>query len=192
MIALIGNRPVLQVGRHQVHEYDTAWLVDSLRRAALAAEKDDFPFLEEIALGVEEYLESRCPLQLLPLPSLFERMRRMLEKIGCATIAEKLEPLAPPVTFNLADAAREVGGGFEIGFFTHLRREIEELHTAGAEEVRFTGLRDAVLHLCQREQWDGACDQLSRELHDFLSRHHREGRPTSRPLRLALEDLRIE
>lgn len=192
MIALIGNRPALQVGRHQVHDYDTGWLLDALHRAAQAAEKDDFPFLDEIARGVEEYLESRCPLQLLPLPSLFDKIRLMLEKIGCGGIAAKLEPLAPPVTLSLAEAAREVGEGFELGFFTHIRREIEELRTAGAEEVRFIGLKDAVLHLCRRDHWDAACDQLSRELHEFLRRHHREQDHLSRPLRMELENQRIE
>jgi hypothetical protein len=192
VIALIGNRPALQVGRHQVHDYDTGWLLDALHRAARAAEREDFPFLDEIARGVEEYLESRCALRLLPLTSLFERMRVMLEKIGCGMIADKLEPLAPPVTLSLAEAARESGGGFEMGFFAHLRREIEDLRQAGAEEVRFIGLKDAVLHLCQRADWDSSCEQLSRELHDFLRRHHHEQRDIARPLRLELENQRIE
>ena len=48
MISLIGNRPALQIGRYQVIDYDTAWLDDALKRAALAAEHEDFPFIADI------------------------------------------------------------------------------------------------------------------------------------------------
>jgi hypothetical protein len=184
VIALIGNRPALQVGRHQVHDYDTAWLDHALRRAAAAADRHDFPFLDEIRQGVEEYLESRCPLKLLPLGALYERMRRMLETIGCDTIAEKLEPLAPPVTLCLEHAARAAGNGFELAFFEHLRSEIEDLRSAGAEEVRFTRLRESILLLRKCETWDASCDELLSEVRAFIHRHHREDR--SRPRRVSL------
>jgi hypothetical protein len=82
VISFIGNRPAIQVGRHQVIDYGTSWLEDALKRAAIAAGQEDFPFVEDIRSGVVEYLESRCPLKLLRLEDLFERMRRMLVKIG--------------------------------------------------------------------------------------------------------------
>ncbi|RYD61291.1 MAG: hypothetical protein EOP83_17385, partial [Verrucomicrobiaceae bacterium] len=100
MISLIGNRPALQIGRYQVIDYDTAWLDDALRRAATAAEHEDFPFIADIRAGIVQYLETKCPLKLLHLEDLFDRMRKMLVKIGCERIAEKLEPLAPPVTVS--------------------------------------------------------------------------------------------
>ena len=96
MISIIGNRPALQIGRYQVIDYDTEWLDDALRRAARAADHEDFPFVADIRSGIVKYLETKCPLKLLPLEDLFERMRKMLVKIGCERIAEKLEPLAPP------------------------------------------------------------------------------------------------
>ena len=86
MISLIGNRPALQIGRHQVIDYDTACLSDALRRAAQAAEREDFPFVEDIRSGIVQYLETKCPLRLLPIADLFERMRKMLLKIGFESI----------------------------------------------------------------------------------------------------------
>lgn len=174
VIALIGNRPIIQVGRHQVHDYDTRWLGDALQRAAQAAEREDFPFLDEIRCGIEEYLETKCSLELLSLDSLYERVRKMLERIGCNLIADKLEPLAPPVTISLEEAARQAGNGFELAFFTHLRDEISHLSEAGAEEVRFTGLRESVQLLSGAPEWNSNCDRLLTEIRSFLHRHDRD------------------
>ena len=55
MISLIGNRPAIQIGRYQVIDYDTAWLDDALYRAAVAAEHEDFPFVEDIRSGFVRY-----------------------------------------------------------------------------------------------------------------------------------------
>ncbi len=117
VISLIGNRPALQIGRYQVIEYDTAWLDDALRRAAMAAEHEDFPFVAEIRSGIVQYLETKCPLKLLHLDDLFARMRKMLVQIGCERIAEKLEPLAPPVTVSLGPCSHAGGKWLRAGVF---------------------------------------------------------------------------
>ena len=70
MISLIGNRPALQIGRYQVIDYDTEWLDDALRRAARAADHEDFPFVADIRSGIVKYLETKCPLKLLQLEDL--------------------------------------------------------------------------------------------------------------------------
>ncbi|MGB6219983.1 hypothetical protein [Haloferula sp.] len=192
MIALIGNRPAIQVGNHQVYDYDTVWLAHALERAAAAADRHDFPFLEEIRQGVEEYLETKCSLSLLPLQTLYERMRKMLEKIGCHLIAEQLEPLAPPVTLSLTHAARRAGNGYELAFFQCLRAELQELRGAGAEEIRFTGLRESVQMLRGKDTWDVQCDQLLNEVRSFLGNQGRDYQAVARPLRFHVEGERID
>jgi hypothetical protein len=187
VISLIGNRPALQIGRYQVIDYDTAWLDDALRRAALAADHEDFPFVEDIRCGVERYLETKCPLKLLPLDDLYERMRKMLVKIGCSSIAEKLEPLAPPVTVSLVRAAMEAGNGFELAFFETLRVELGDLRAAGAEEIRFTGLRESALILRGTAKWNKQCAILLSEIEAFLQNWDREQPAHERTLRLCME-----
>lgn len=171
MICFIQKRPALQIGRYQVIDYDTAWLSDALKRAALAADREDFPFVEDIRSGIENYLESRCPLSLLPIDELYLRMRKMLTRIGCEQIAEKLQPLAPPVTVSLIRAASEAGSGFELGFFSQLDGELRELRAAGVEHMTFTGLRQSALLLRGNPGWNTACDLLLGEIHDFLANH---------------------
>ncbi|MBC7979217.1 MAG: hypothetical protein H7Y36_01485 [Armatimonadetes bacterium] len=168
MISFIGNRPALQIGRHQVFDYDTKWLEDALQRAAQAANHEDFPLVAEIRNGIELYLESKCPLRLLHLEDLFERMRKMLIKIGCENIAEKLRPLAPPVTICLIRAAESAGNGFELAFFETLRSELTELREAGAENIRFTGLRESALILSRRTKWTKHCNRMLHEIETFL------------------------
>ena len=187
MISLIGNRPALQIGRYQVIEYDTAWLDLALKRAASAAELEDFPFVADIRSGVVQYLETKCPLKLLQLEDLFDRVRKMLVKIGCERIAEKLEPLAPPVTVSLVRAAMEAGNGFELAFFETLRAELSELRSAGAEEIRFTGLNESTLILRGTGKWNKACETLLTEIRDFLTAWDREQQSNERQTGLCAE-----
>jgi hypothetical protein len=174
VISLIGNRPALQIGRYQVLEYDTAWLDTALQRAASAANQADFPFVADIRGGVVQYLETHCSLKLLALSDLFDKMRKMLVKIGCERIAEKLEPLAPPMTVSLVRAAMDAGHGFEMGFFEALRCELSELRAAGAEEIHFVGLKESALILRGVTKWNGDCDSLLAEIRTFLQAWHSE------------------
>ncbi len=187
MISLIGNRPALQIGRYQVIDYDTAWLDDALKRAAAAAEHEDFPFVADIRSGIVQYLETKCPLKLLQLEDLFDRMRKMLVKIGCERIAEKLEPLAPPVTVCLVRAAMEAGNGFELAFFETLRVELSDLRAAGAEEIRFTGLRESSLILRGTGKWNKHCESLLAEIEAFLKAWEREAPENVRARQLCVE-----
>ncbi|MDP3851271.1 MAG: hypothetical protein Q8Q59_12255 [Luteolibacter sp.] len=182
MISLIGNRPALQIGRYQVIDYDTAWLDSALRRAARAAQHDDFPFVDDIRSGIVKYLETRCPLKLLQLDELYDRMRKMLVKIGCGQIAEKLEALAPPVTVSLVHAAMEAGNGFELAFFESLRVELRHLRSSGAEEIRFTGLRESTLILRGTAKWNKQCEVLLAEIEAFVRTWDRDPAEHADPL----------
>lgn len=169
MISFIGNRPAIKIGRYQVIDYDTAWLDLALKRAALAADHEDFPFITDIRAGIIQYLETKCPLKLLSLEDLFDRMRKMLVKIGCERMAEKLQPLAPPVTISLVKAAMDAGNGFELAFFETLRTEISDLRNAGAEEIHFVGLRESSMVLRGAAKWNKQCEALFVEIQAFVS-----------------------
>lgn len=168
MIAFIANRPALQIGRHQVFDYDTSCLEEALRRAARAADQEDFPFVNDIHSGIVKYLETKCTLRLLTINELYERMRKMLMKIGCVKIADELKPLAPPLTLSLVESANEAGNGFELAFFERLRAEISELRKAGAETILFTGLRESSLILQGSTKWNKHCERMLSEMDAFL------------------------
>lgn len=187
MISFIGNRPALQIGTHQVLDYDTTWLEDAIRRAAKAADNEDFPLVTEVCNGVELYLEHKCSLRLLQLDDLFERIGKMLTQMGCVRIAEKLEPLAPPVTVSLISAAQKAGNGFELAFFENLRGELLALRVAGAEQIHFTDLRESTLILRGQEKWNRNCDTLLSEIESFLLSLDDDGEMPDTSLRLSME-----
>jgi len=187
VISFIGNRPALQIGSYQVINYDMAWLDLALERAAAAADMEDFPFVEEIRNGVSQYLERKCPLKLLPLETLYERVKRMLNSIGCGRIADHLEILAPPVTVSLAQAAQLAGNGFELAFFETLRVEMAQLRAVGAEEIHFTGARDSAMILRGAPKWNKFCEALLQEINDFLQAWDRDQSCGERQLRLWVE-----
>lgn len=150
-------------------DYDTAWLDSALLRAAKAADQQDFPFVPEIRSGIVQYLENACPLRLLRLQDLFEKMRKLLVKIGCQHIAEHLRPLAPPLTISLIHAATTAGSGYELAFFETLRAELDDLRQHGAEEIHFTDLRESVLILRSTAKWDKRCEAVLKEIEAFLA-----------------------
>jgi hypothetical protein len=89
-------------------------------------------------------------------------------KIGCERIAGKLVPLAPPVTVSLVRAAMDAGNGFELAFFEVLRTELSDLRAAGAEQIRFTDLRESALILRGGSKWNKQCDAILEEIQAFL------------------------
>lgn len=170
MICLVGNRPVLQVGNHQIVGYGVDWIETALSRASVAADRDDFPFIDDIRDGIIHYLENKCPLRLLPIEDLYARMSRMLDRIGCSAISDNLKMLTPPVTLSLARTAREMELGFELGFFHKLGAEVDALHQLGTEEVHFTEIREAALILVGAKRWNSACEVFQRDILAFLEK----------------------
>ncbi len=186
MICIVGNRPVIQIGRHQVTGYDTGWLRETILRGAQAAERDDFPFIDDLLGGILYYLETKCPLRVLTIEELHTRVRRMLERIGCNAIARTLPLLAPPVTLSLTRAAKEAGNGFELAFFNQINDEIQDLKMHGVEELYFTGTRDCVKLLRGVTRWTTRCEQLHEEIITFLTTHGKSTLSNPREIRLTL------
>lgn len=169
MICIAGKLPVLQVGRHQVCGYQTEWIRVGLEKAASRAGREAFPFLDDIYDSIVHYLEHKCSLRLMPVEKLNERIYYMLKRIGCEHIARALPPMAPPITISLEDAAREAGDNYELGFFTHLKSEIQEAKLTGAAALVFDDVRSSVCILTKKEEWDEHCDTLEREILAYLT-----------------------
>ncbi|GAA5496270.1 hypothetical protein SAMN02745181_2586 [Rubritalea squalenifaciens DSM 18772] len=170
MICIVGNMPVLQIGRHQVSGYDTRCIHSSIEKAADRAGLGDFAFVDDVYDGVIHYLEKTCPLRLLRIEELYERVRHMLKRIGYASIAFSLEPEAPAVTISLERAARDAGLGFELAFFKELQEELNELKGYGASEVYFCDIESCVRILKQCEDWNEDCAHLEADILDWLQK----------------------
>jgi hypothetical protein len=168
MICIAGRLPVLQVGKYQVCGYDTDWIKVGLENAAERAGQTDFPFIEDIYDSIVHYLEHKCPLRLLPVEQLNERIVFMLKRIGCEHIAKALPLMAPPITISLEEAAFEAGDNFELGFFANLKSEIDDAKRAGAAAVIFEDVIKSVCILTKKEEWDESCDQLEKDILNYI------------------------
>ena len=169
MICIAGNLPVLQVGRHQVCGYDTEWIRLGLMRAAKRADREDFPFIDDIYDSIVHYMEHKCPLRLLKIEKLIERITFMLKRIGCEHIARALPAMAPPLTISLEEAALSAGENYELGFFLNLKTEIMQAKKAGASALVFDDVKSSVCILTQKEGWDQACEELEKEIVSYLT-----------------------
>lgn len=170
MICIVGNLPVLQVGRYQITGYNTQWIRQAIEQAAVRANQAEFAFTEDVYEGVIHYLEHKCTLRLLTLEDLYKRLSHMLSRIGYDSIANALEPIAPPVTISLERAARDAGNGYELAFFHELQTELLNLKATGASDVYFSHVEECVHILKQTETWDEECAELEADIIDWLKK----------------------
>ena len=164
MICIAGNMPVLQVGDHQISDYDTYWIRRAIENAAIRANQPHFAFVDDVYDGIVYYLEHKCSLRLLAIESLFTRICYTLKRIGCEAIANALVVESPPITISLERAAIDAGNGYELAFYQILQTEMIKLKKLGASEVFFSEMRESVLILKQANQWHDDCDQLENDI----------------------------
>ena len=170
MICIVGNLPVLQVGRYQVTGYSTQWIRKAIEQAAARAHQEEFAFTEDVYEGVIHYLEHKCSLRLLKLEDLYKRLAHMLSKIGYGSIDNALVPIAPPITISLERAARDAGDGYELAFFKELQDELRLLKNTGADDVYFSHVEESIHILKQTETWDESCKELEADILDWLAK----------------------
>ena len=170
MICIVGNLPVLQVGRYQVTGYSTQWIRKAIEQAAVRAQQEEFAFTEDVYEGVIHYLEHKCSLRLLKIEDLYKRLAHMLSKIGYGSIANALIPIAPPITISLERAARDAGDGYELAFFKELQDELHLLKETGADDVYFSHVEECIHILKQTKIWDDSCKRPEAYIVDWLAK----------------------
>ncbi len=176
--------PALQNRACLFTDYDAGWIAELLQRAADRAGVR-LPLKEEMARAVILYLETRCPLRVLPLDFLIGRIRRMLRQVGLPRVADAVEKETPPVEIALPELARDCP--LPLFFYSALRRRLETLHQAGLMNCTFSGKRECVLALRNGKRWSSASQAMMADLENFLddciparahrTRKKREARP---------------
>lgn len=170
MICIAGKLPILQVGRHQVCGYKTDWILEGLEYAAEKAGISDFPFIDDIYQAIKKYLEFDCSLEVLTIEALNQRVLKMLGHLGLHHVQQNMPLITPPIVLSLEWIAKKSGEGFELGFFSDLKFEIETAKEAGASKLILEELKPAVITLTGKAKWDSHCVRLMDEIVDFISR----------------------
>jgi hypothetical protein len=73
----------------------------------------------------------------------------------------------------------EAGNGFELAFFEKLRTELCQLRAQGAQQIRFTGLRESSLILRGCDKWNVHCDKLLGEIELFIKAWEQDAEPAA-------------
>ncbi|MFT5905998.1 MAG: hypothetical protein ACI9E1_001603 [Cryomorphaceae bacterium] len=191
MICIAGNMPVLQVGEHQISNYDTYWIRRAIENASIRANQPHFSFIDDVYDGIVYYLEHKCPLRLLAIESLYTRIRHTLKRIGCEAIANALEVECPPITISLERAATDAGNGYELAFYQILQAEMISLKQLGAREVFFSEMRESVMIMKQAEQWYDDCDQLESDILLWLKKAGTQPQRQGFRIRCNIEKIKV-
>jgi len=171
MICLPNQLPLLRYGTHEVVQYESRWLTDSILHAAEKAGHEDWWFAKDIARAVIEYLRERFPSSFITIDQLYDKIAKVLNHMGWTDIAAKLDRKPPPVKISLIEISELAGNGYELEFFRILQRRIKDAAQAGSNQVLLFGLRDCIKHLRRARRWTLACDQLRREVIEFSQLH---------------------
>src|SRR4051812_35260082 len=122
MIALKDDLPLIQLDNGHSVNFDRAWLVRSLSRAAAKAGYQQWWLADHVAQSVTEYLRAQREENVLPVERLNAAVRSVLEVIGYPEVGQHFVSGRPKVRVSLVELARDAGSGYELAFFELLGR----------------------------------------------------------------------
>jgi hypothetical protein len=141
--------------------------------------------LKEAAAGVLRYFRDDLGRDTVSVEEFSRALARVLEAFGVRVVAEEASTDAgatasaagPASALDLRALAREVGVGFELGFFNRLRGELTRRLAAAPRVLRLRGLRGCVKHLTAAQRWCPRCRRLSGQILAFVDELARESAP---------------
>ena len=167
MIALKDNLPLIQLHNGLSVNFDRAWLVRSLSRAAAKAGYQQWWLADHVAQSVTEYLRAQREENVLPVERLNAAVRSVLEVIGYPEVGQHFVSGRPRVRVSLLELARDAGSGYELAFFELLGRQLQRLVCEEQCDFELLGLDPCVKLLKARKVWGRDCEALRAEIISF-------------------------
>lgn len=144
----------------------------------------DPEILKQAAAGVLRYFRDDLARDSVTVDEFSRALARVLEAFGVRVVAdqspagsEAAPAGADPTALDLRALAREVGAGFELGFFSRLRGELTHRLADAPRVLRLRGLRGCVKHLTAARRWCPRCRRLSGQILAFVDELAREAAP---------------
>lgn len=178
--------PLIRDSHDNLSGYHPEWLLDILRNAAHRT-RDVPPWIaEDICKGVEAYLRNSYDEAVIDMAFLFDRIRSTLRDLGLGSMAAELREKAPPYRISLAALARKAGAGYELVFFNLLDRQFTSAARCGAHLLICHGLRKCVQDLTDTKRWGPRCEELQKEIIEFLDHEYLKAAVSNPALTLAV------
>ncbi len=164
MIALSDNLPLLRLADGRTITFEPRWIEVAVRQAANHAGHPRWWLAAHVVESVAAYLRSEEVEPVLPAARIEETVRRVLQTIGFPEVARSFALPEPPVTVSLESLAEAAGAGYELAFFCHLDRTLEELLQSPVSHLELRGLAACVKRLRAAKAWRRDCSRLSDEI----------------------------
>ncbi|HYY26365.1 MAG TPA: hypothetical protein VE860_00380 [Chthoniobacterales bacterium] len=153
-------------GEHSAIRQD--WLCLCLYRAAEKAGYSRWWLAEHVAASVAMFLSTTFDRNVISEKQLREIVLAVLQAIGYAEIALRLDRIVPPFELSLSAIAEEAGPGYELAFFRLLEERIQPALSDRACAVSINGLQLCVRKLQSVKTWTRECTRLRIEIVNFL------------------------
>ena len=164
MICISSKLPVLQVGTHQLTDYDTSWLLRSIEGGLNTIEVQDKGIAQDIYYGVLHYLENNCPWVPLKIENLYSKVEGLFGKIGFPHAEGKIPRYCPEIHISMVHQLEQLDCKIEIALFSSLQAELESLNQYGVEKVVLEDIIEVVHEMIPAKKWTKECQMLHDEL----------------------------
>lgn len=164
MIALPSKLPLLQVGTHQLSNYDTEWLLEAIQDALREIEIQDLAIAKDIYRGLLYYLENECSWKPLSIEALYAKLDALLGKIGFPKAQGRIPRYLPEVRISVLEQFRPLNCQLELALFSTLRTELDQLRELGVRKVMLEDVIETVDVILPRRRWNKQCHTLHDEI----------------------------
>jgi hypothetical protein len=171
MIALKDGLPLIQLPNGHSVNFERAWLMRSLNRAAAKAGYRPWWLAEHVVASITEYLRGQREGNVLPVEALDHAVRSVLDVIGYPEVGQHFIAGRPRVQLSLVEMAQDAGTGYELAFFELLQRQIHRLVCELGCDFELWGLDRCVKLLKSRKVWGRDCETLQAEIIAFTREH---------------------
>ena len=163
MICFSSKLPVLQVGSHQLKNYETEWIFLAIEMALENSDTGNAFVAEHIYGGLLHYLQNECPWTLLKIENLYDKMEALLGKIGFSHL-ESLPRLCPAIRISVLKQLEQLDCPIEMVLLQTIQDELGKLAQYGAQEVILDDTVEAINILIPGKKWTKHCQLLHDEL----------------------------
>lgn len=174
MICIASKLPILQVGSHQLTNYETDWLLRAIEAALQSVHAENLEVARDIYQGVVHYLENSCPWTPLKIETLYDKVEKLVMKIGFSNLEGQIPMISPPVRISVAETLEEMDCQLEIAIFQTLRKEMASLKSYGVELIVLGDVKEAVTKLIQAKKWTKKCQLLHDEIKAVQEGYNKE------------------
>lgn len=168
MIALRDNLPLIQFQDGRVISFERQWLARAIVQAANRAGYSKWWLADHVIESVASYLKHDFEGNVVEVNNLCDAVESVLRIIGYADVATHFESPPPPVRLSLMTLAQQAGTGYELAFFTLLRRTLRETLQDPPKRMELTDLQPCVRELRAAKVWRMDCSQLLSEIVRFV------------------------